>query len=77
MIPVCILCREATDSTTLADLNRTVGPICPECTYWCDGNIIPTGGSGGSNAPMRADIDGAIADALTVAAVRSRVGFAS
>lgn len=38
----CISCNEATDNETVGQIGAKVGPLCPDCEFWCDGNIIST-----------------------------------
>ncbi len=38
----CIICHTDTDNETQGQIGNTTGPMCPDCEFWCDGNIIST-----------------------------------
>lgn len=38
----CVVCRQPTASTTPGQHGDRTGVICPNCAYWCDGNVMTT-----------------------------------
>lgn len=36
----CISCKASTDSGVIGQIGNVVGPLCDDCEFWCDGNII-------------------------------------
>jgi hypothetical protein len=36
----CISCNQPTSSSQRARIGDAEGPICDDCAYWSDGNII-------------------------------------
>jgi len=39
----CIFCQESTKATAaIGQLGNVTGPLCDDCEFWCDGNIIST-----------------------------------
>jgi hypothetical protein len=46
--PDCIVCNEPTDSEVLGGVGNLadpdhddIGRMCPDCAFWCDGNVLP------------------------------------
>jgi len=43
-VGICIICHDETDSSLQASLDgQPDGPICEDCAFWCDGNVIGAG----------------------------------
>jgi len=40
MAESCVICDEPTTSTVRGSTGTKEGPMCEDCQFWCDGNII-------------------------------------
>lgn len=40
----CINCRTATSGHITGQIGLTIGPLCADCAFWCDGNIVEVNG---------------------------------
>lgn len=36
----CVICDNPTTSTLKAAIGDKTGPVCTDCAFWCDGNLI-------------------------------------
>lgn len=40
VVGVCISCAGAADGLVRGQIGDVSGPLCADCAYWCDGNVI-------------------------------------
>ncbi|MET8864712.1 hypothetical protein ABZW11_17380 [Nonomuraea sp. NPDC004580] len=36
----CVICGDPTTSIRKAVIGDLTGPVCEDCAFWCDGNLI-------------------------------------